>query len=65
MQFYIISVSFFMFLLCIIEENAPRGGVLARFYRPGGGGLKFLLPRGEGGDSPTKKLPGGDGKAWN
>ena len=27
----------------------PRGGVLARFYRPGGWGIR-----------PSKKLPGGE-----
>ena len=41
----------------IIEENAPGGVVLARFYRPGVGNL------------PIKKivrvLPGGDGQASN
>ena len=35
-----------MFLLCIIEENAPAGGVLARFYRPGGGGFELFLAGG-------------------
>ena len=47
-----------MFLLCIIEENAPSGGVLARFYRPGGGEFAH-----------QKNCPGfgrgGDGQAWN
>ena len=42
-----ISVSFFMFLLSIIEENAPGGGVLARFYRPGGFELFFCPGGGE------------------
>ena len=39
------SVSFFV---VFIVENAPGGGVLARFYRPGGGVLNsFLLGGGE------------------
>ena len=55
-----------MFLLRIIEENAPAGGDFARFYRPGGGGgFELFLPGG--GNSPIKKLPagGGGGQAWN
>ena len=47
----------------------PRGGVLAHFYRPGGGGFELLFCPGVG-NSPIKKLPGGfawrgDGQAWN
>ena len=58
MQFYMISFSFFpvLILLSIIEENAFGGGVLARFYRPGGGGFKLFLPGS--GELPIKKLPG-------
>ena len=56
-----------MFLLWIIEENAPRGGVLARFYRPGGGAFELFLPGG--GNLSIKKFPGGfargNGQAWN
>ena len=35
-----------MFLQWLIEENAHRGGILAHFYRPGGGGgfELFCLP---------------------
>ena len=43
-----ISVSFFMFLWPIIEKNAPRGGVLARFYRLGDGGFELFFARGVG-----------------
>ena len=51
-----ISVSFFMFLLWIIEENAPGVGFLFVFIGPGGGGgFELFLP--EGGNSPIKKLP--------
>ena len=50
-----ISVSFFlMILFWRIEENAPGGGVLARFY----GRFELFLPRGWG-IRPSKKLPGG------
>ena len=53
----------------IIEKNAPGGGVLARFYRPGGWGLELFFARGLG-IRPSKKLPQGfaggrDGWAWN
>ena len=44
-----------MFLLWIIEENDPRGGVLARFYRPGGGGFELFFSR-EVGNSHIKKI---------
>ena len=47
-----------MFLL-----KMPRGGVLARFYRPGGVGFELFLPGGE--NSPIKKIAWGDGQAWN
>ena len=50
-----------MFLLWIIEENAPGGGVLACLYRPGGGGFELFLPGG--GEFAHQKivlvLPGG------
>ena len=47
----------------------PRGGVLALFYRPGGGGFELLFCPGVG-NSPIKKItrgfcPGGHGQAWN
>ena len=42
----------------------PRGGVLARFYRPGGGGFELLFARGVG-NSPIKKIAWEDGQAWN
>ena len=44
----------------------PGGGVLARFYRPEGGGFEFFSARGWG-IRPLKKLPGRgeDGQAWN
>ena len=29
----------------------PRGGVLVRFYRPGGWGFELLFARGGGGNS--------------
>ena len=47
-----------MFLLLIIEENAPGGGVLARFYRPGVGALNSFLPGG-GLFAHQKNCPGG------
>ena len=38
----------------------PRGGgVLARFYRPGGGGFELLSCPGGGDFAPQKKLPKG------
>ena len=39
----------------------PRGGVLARFYRPGGGILNSFLPGG-GESSHQKNCPG---KGWS
>ena len=42
-------------------------GFLARFHRPGVGGLNSFLPGGWG-ICPSKELPvggGGDGQAWN
>ena len=65
-----ISVSFFHVLDGIIEKNAPGVGVLARFYRPGGGGFELFFTRGWG-IGPSKKIArgfcsgGGDGQAWN
>ena len=47
-----------MFLWRIIEENAPGGGVLARFYKPRVGGLNSFLPGGVG-NSPIKKIAPG------
>ena len=59
MQFYMISVSFFhVFIAGIIEENAPGGGVLARFYRPGGWGFELFFARGVG-NSPIKRIARG------
>ena len=48
------SASFFH----VLKENARRGGVLARFHRPGGGGFELFFVRGSG-IRPSKKLPGG------
>ena len=56
-----ISVSFYHVFIVNNGEKCPRGEVLARFYRPGGG------------VSPNKNLPGGfalggggrDDQAWN
>ena len=42
----------------------PGGGVLARFYRPGGGGFELLFCPGVG-NAPIKKVARGDGQAWN
>ena len=39
-------------------------GVLARFYRPGGGGFELFFARGVG-NSPIKKIARGNGQAWN
>ena len=51
------SVSFFV---VFIVENAPGGGVLARFYRPGVGVLNSFLPGG-GEFAHQKNCPGGGG----
>ena len=44
----------------------PQGGVLARFYRPGGKDFELLFCPGGGEFAQSKKLPGvlpgGDGK---
>ena len=48
------SVSFFV---DFIVENALGGGVLARFYRPGGGVLNSFLPGG-GEFAHQKNCPG-------
>ena len=42
----------------------PPGVGLARFYRPGGGGLELFFVLGVG-NSPIKKAARGDGQAWN
>ena len=46
----------------------PRGGVLAGFYRPGGGGFELFFA-GSGEFAHQKNclgfLPGGNGQAWN
>ena len=46
----------------------PPGGVLACFYRHGGGGFELFFAW-RWGIRPSKKLPGGfalgDGQAWN
>ena len=52
-----------MFLLWIIEENAPGGGVLARFYRPGDGAFELFLPGGR--EFAHQKIARGDSQAWN
>ena len=53
------SVSFFHVFMVNNRGKCPGGGVLARFYRPGGVGvLNFLFARGVG-NLPVKKLPGG------
>ena len=38
----------------------PGGGVLARFYRPGGGGFELLFCPGVG-NSPIQKIARGEG----
>ena len=43
----------------------PRGGVLARFHRPGGGGFELLFCPGGGEFAHQKNCPGEDGQAWN
>ena len=43
------SVSFFhVSIVNNHEENAPEGGILARFYRPGGGGFELFFGLGGG-----------------
>ena len=65
-----ISVSFFHVFIVNNWEKCPWGGVLARFYRPGGGGFELLFFLG-GGEFAHQKLPGGfalrgrDGQDWN
>ena len=39
-------------------------GVLARFYRPGGGGFELLSCPGVG-NSPIKKIAWGGGGKWS
>ena len=63
-----ISVSFFHVFIVNNWEKCPRGGVLARFYRPGGGGFERFFARG--GEFTHQKnclggLPGGDSQVWN
>ena len=61
---YMISVSFFHVFIVNNWGKCPWGGVFARFYRPGGRwGFELFLPGG--GNSTVKKLPRGDGQAWN
>ena len=48
----------------------PGGGVLARFYRPGGRGFELSFCLGGGEFAHQKNCPGvlpggGDGQAWN
>ena len=47
----------------------PGGGVLARFYRPGGRGFELSFFLGGGGFAHQKYcpgvFPGGGGQAWN
>ena len=50
------SVSFFHVFIVNNRGNCPRGGVLARFCRPGGGGFELFLPGGRG-IRPPKKSP--------
>ena len=56
---------FLMFLLRIIEENAPGSGASARFYRPGGRGLNSFCAGV--GNSPIKKISWGfcRGGGWS
>ena len=53
-----ISVSFFHVFIVNNREKCPGGGVLARFYRPGGGGELLFCPRG-GEFAHQKNCPGG------
>ena len=48
------SCSFTLFVSFFHKKNAPEGGVLARFYRPGGGGFELLFCP-EVGISPIEK----------
>ena len=48
-----------MFLQWLIEENAHRGGILAHFYRPGGGAFELFCLPGEVGNLPIKKIAWG------
>ena len=59
MQFYMISVSFFhVFIVNNWGKRPPPDvGVLARFYRPGMGVLKFFCSGV--GNSPIKKIATG------
>ena len=53
-----ISVSFFHVIIVNNGEKCPRGGVLSRIYRPGGGVLNFFFARGWG-IRPSKKIARG------
>ena len=44
---------------------APGVGVLARFSCPRGRGFALSLCSGRWSIRPFKKIPGGDGQAWN
>ena len=59
-----ISVSFFHVFIVNNGEKCPRGGVLARFYRPRGGGFELLFCPG-GGKFAHQKIAQGDDQAWN
>ena len=63
-----ISVAFFHVFMVNNQEKCPRDLVLARFYRPGGGGFELLFCPGVG-NSPIKKIAWRfarrDGQAWN
>ena len=48
-------VSFFHVFIVNIEENPQGGGVLARFYRPMGGGFELSFCPGVG-NMPIKKI---------
>ena len=71
--FFTISISYFVFLCWIFENNCPGGGVLARFFYSRDRGFALSLCLGVG-DSPFEKilraLPrggggGGDGQDLN
>ena len=54
-----IFASFFHVFIVDNWEKCPRGGVLARFYRPRGGGFELLVCPGGGEFAHQKNCPGG------
>ena len=66
--FFIISISCFVVLCWIFENNCLGGGALARFFCPGSRGFALSLFSGVGNSSFQRNSQGfarEDGQAWN